>query len=177
MRALYRSPADYPASSPCEARDKRPRQQIPHIQSLVDSVLEPFRRVSIACAFLTYAACAIGASLAQDDARESLVATERAFARYAFEHGIRPAFIEFFAEDGINFQPGPVNTREAYRARPPSDPKRLILEWHPVLAGVASAGDLGFTSGPSTLTDRSTERPETHHGLLFSVWRRDEAGV
>ena len=104
------------------------------------------------------------------------MATERAFARYSLEHGVRAAFTEYFADDGINFQPGPVNTKDAYRARPPSDPRRFVLDWHPVLVDVARAGDLGFSTGPSSLIDRAAAKPDVHHGIFFSVWRQD-AGV
>ena len=118
-----------------------------------------FDRFLLASAVLSLSACTLGIRSSQDDARESLAATERAFARYSLEHGVRAAFIEYFADDGINFQPGPVNTKEAFRARPPADPKRFVLDWHPVLVEVARAGDLGFSTGPSTLVDRAAEKP------------------
>lgn len=136
----------------------------------------PLDRYLLAGAVLILTACTLGARSSQDDARESLAATERAFARYSLEHGVRAAFIEYFADDGINFQPGPVNTKEAFRARPPSDPKRFVLDWHPVLVEVARAGDLGFSTGPSALVDRAVEKPEVRNGVFFSVWRHD-AGI
>ena len=39
---------------------------------------------------------------------ESLVATERAFSRMSVAEGTRAAFLAFFADDGVNFSPGPV---------------------------------------------------------------------
>jgi ketosteroid isomerase-like protein len=132
-----------------------------------------FDRFLLASAVLSMSACSLGIRSSQDDARESLAATERAFARHSLEHGVRAAFIEYFADDGINFQPGPVNTKEAFRARPPADPKRFVLDWHPVLVEVARAGDLGFSTGPSTLVDRAAEKPGVRTGIYFSVWRQN----
>src|ERR671939_846865 len=78
----------------------------------------------------------------------SLVEAERAFARLSVAQGVRAAFMTYFAEDGINFQPHPTNTKEAYRQRPaPAQPPPVTLDWYPVYADVARAGDLGYTTG------------------------------
>ncbi|MGH8852405.1 MAG: DUF4440 domain-containing protein [Casimicrobiaceae bacterium] len=108
-------------------------------------------------------------------AREALAAAERAFARDSVERGMRAAFLDHFAEDGINFSPGPGNTRERFRARPEAV-EPFILDWHPAIAAVAHAGDLGFTTGPYTITGRPPAVRETAHGVFFSVWRRQDDG-
>jgi ketosteroid isomerase-like protein len=116
--------------------------------------------------------------MAQDarDARAALADAERAFARDGVEHGIRAAFIEHFAPDGIVFEPAPVRLREAWSARPPApDPLALRLEWRPALVDVARAGDLGYSTGPFTLTDTRTDKPPSH-GAFFSVWQRQPDG-
>ena len=87
-------------------------------------------------------------------ARDSLAASELAFARHSVEQGMRAAFIEYFADDGINFAPDPGNTRARYRARPEAI-EPFVLDWHPAIAAVARAGDLGFTTGPYTITGRA----------------------
>jgi hypothetical protein len=87
-------------------------------------------------------------------ALDAIVEAERAFARTSVEKGIRDSFIEFFAEDGINFQPHPTKTREAYAKQPVND-LSYTLNWHPVSADVSQAGDLGYTTGPYTLTAKS----------------------
>jgi ketosteroid isomerase-like protein len=52
----------------------------------------------------------------------------------------------------------------------------LRLDWQPAQAGVARSFDMGYTTGPFTLTDAA--HPErTLHGVFFSVWQRDAAGV
>jgi ketosteroid isomerase-like protein len=107
----------------------------------------------------------------------SLIDAELAFARMSLEQGIRGAFLANFAADGIVFEPAPVRLHEAWPQRAaPADPKAVRLEWQPAQAGVAHSGDLGFTTGPFKLTD--ARRPGfTRHGVFFSVWQRDKAGI
>lgn len=107
----------------------------------------------------------------------SLVAAERAFARTSVEKGVRDSFLAFFADDGINFQPHPTKTREAFLSRPapPARPP-ITLNWEPVWADVSAAGDLGYTTGPFTLVDNSPEKRPTRHGYYFSVWKKQRDG-
>src|SRR5207248_2496422 len=81
-----------------------------------------------ALAAILVAACAAGLS-APDATLDDLFAAERAFARDSTEHGIRAAFLDHFASDGLDFRPGPGIMRERMRARPaPADPLALALE-------------------------------------------------
>jgi ketosteroid isomerase-like protein len=108
-------------------------------------------------------------------ARDSLAASELAFARYSVDHGMRAAFIEYFADDGVNFAPDPGNTRARFRARPEAI-EPFVLDWHPAIAAAARAGDLGFTTGPYTITGRAPAVREPAQGMFFSVWRRQADG-
>ena len=108
-------------------------------------------------------------------ARDSLAAAELAFAKYSVDHGMRAAFIEYFADDGVNFAPDPGNTRARFRARPEAI-EPFVLDWHPAIAAVARAGDLGFTTGPYTITGRAPAVREPAQGMFFSVWRRQPDG-
>jgi ketosteroid isomerase-like protein len=110
-----------------------------------------------------------------DADRDSLAASELAFAKRSVEQGMRAAFIEYFADDGINFAPNPGNTRARYRARPEAI-EPFILDWHPAIAAVARAGDLGFTTGPYAITGRAPAVREPAQGMFFSVWRRQPDG-
>lgn len=110
-------------------------------------------------------------------ALSSLVEAERAFARTSVEKGIRDSFYEFFAEDGINFQPHPTNTRESIRKRPaPPTRPPITLNWEPATADISRAGDLGYTTGPYWLTDQSPEHRPTQHGYYFSIWKKQADG-
>ena len=107
----------------------------------------------------------------------SLVDAELAFARMSLEQGIRAAFLANFSSDGVVFEPAPVRLRAAWAARPQSvDAKAVRLEWQPAQAGVSRSADMGFTTGPSKLTD--ARRPQfVRHGVFFSVWQRDARHV
>jgi ketosteroid isomerase-like protein len=111
-------------------------------------------------------------------ALSALVAAERAFAKTSVEKGIRASFLEFFAEDGINFQPHPTKTREAFLKRPaPATKPPVTLNWEPVYADVSRAGDLGYTTGPYTFTDQSPQKQPPSYGFYFSIWKKQADGA
>lgn len=126
-------------------------------------------------------ACAApnAASAHEPDAEEvalgSLVDAELAFARMGAERGIREAFLANFADEGIAFEPAPVRLRETWRARSaPADPLTVKLAWKPAQAGVARSFDMGYTTGPFTLSTAAQVAPR--HGVFFSVWQRARGG-
>lgn len=99
-----------------------------------------------------------------------LVESERAFAKYSVENGQRDAFLKFFAEDGVAFNPRPFNSNEYLRKQPPAPkPPPFTLNWQPMFADISAAGDLGFTTGPYTV---AAENRPTRHGMYFSVWKK-----
>ena len=107
----------------------------------------------------------------------SLVEAERAFARRSLEVGWREAFLEYFADDGISFAPGPGNAKDRLRQRPATPrPIPYSLDWWPVFAGISSAGDMGFTTGPSVGTDNTKPGSPPNYGYYFSVWKRQPDG-
>ena len=137
----------------------------------------------VACAFIIGA---LGMTASQVRAHEpdsdemalgSLVDAELAFARMGIERGVRAAFLAHFADDGVVFEPAPVKLRETWSARPaPADPLALKLAWKPAHAGVSHSGDMGYTTGPFTLS--STAQPDKlRHGVFFSVWERKRGGA
>ena len=106
---------------------------------------------------------------------DSLAASERSFAKTSVEKGIRDSFIEYFAPDGINFQPHPVNTREAFSKRP-SGRAPVTLNWNPIYSDISQAGDLGFNTGPYTLTEDKTQKL-IGKGFFFSLWKKQADGT
>ena len=130
------------------------------------------RSASIA-AFLV-AGCASAPVAYPDATLEGLFESERAFARASTERGIRASFLEYFANDGIDFRPGPGSMRERTRARPaPADPLALLLDWSPQAGAVARSGDLGFTTGPYVLRNQRDASVPARYGYFFSVWKRE----
>jgi ketosteroid isomerase-like protein len=96
--------------------------------------------------------------------------TERAFARRAQESTVRQAFIDFFADESIGFEPEPVPARESLRKREgPPQPPGFQLLWEPRLGDIASSGDLGYLTGPAEYINPG--KPTTY-SCYFSVWKR-----
>jgi ketosteroid isomerase-like protein len=111
------------------------------------------------------------ASLAPD--LQSLVDTERAFARTATEKGVRDSFLAFIADDGILYRPGPVNGKDWLTPRP-SRPG--LLTWQPVFAELSAAGDLGITTGPWEFREKGPEDAPVCYGQFATVWRKQADG-
>lgn len=108
-----------------------------------------------------------------DDAMESLVRAERAFARMSVETSQREAFLANFADEGVWFTPAPANTRRALQRSPvASGAPATTLDWEPVTGDVAASGDLGYTTGPWVSRDASSGAFKAT-GWFFSVWRRE----
>ena len=106
----------------------------------------------------------------------SLVEAERSFAKVSAAKGIRESFIMFFADDGINFQPHPTVTKAAFLKQPaPTERPPITLNWAPIFADVAAAGDLGFTTGPFQLADDRSKQA-VRVGFYFSLWKKQSDG-
>jgi ketosteroid isomerase-like protein len=99
--------------------------------------------------------------------------TERAFARRAGETTVRQAFIDFFADESIGFEPDPVPARESLRKRDQPQPPGFQLLWEPRLGDVNAAGDLGYLTGPAEYINPG--RPNTY-SCYFSIWKRQSDG-
>jgi ketosteroid isomerase-like protein len=107
---------------------------------------------------------------------DSLVAADRAFAKRSHDTNVRDAFLAYFADKGIVFNPGPVNAKALYSSGPPSpSPSPVTLDWTPAYAEVAQSGQLGFTTGPYIRTD-NVKKAVTAQGTFFSVWEKQASG-
>ena len=106
---------------------------------------------------------------------DSLVETEREFARAARASGWRAAFLDYFADDAVAFTPAPVPAKPRLRlgkARPFTEEE---LTWEPRTGDVAASGDLGWLTGPSTFIDHTANTPPSY-GNYVTVWKRDAGG-
>lgn len=109
-----------------------------------------------------------------NSALEELFAAERSFARASTEYGVRAAFLEYFAQGGVDFRPGPGPMRERLLSRPaPADPMAFVLDWSPQAGAVALSGDLGFTTGPYSLRNQRDASVPASYGYFFSIWKRE----
>ena len=116
--------------------------------------------------------CLAAGTAAATAALDSLVASERAFARRSVQQGVREAFLAYLAEDGVIFRPFAVSGRKVWESR---GPVPILLLWEPAYAEVSAAGDLGFTTGPWELRPNDPERP-FGYGHFVSVWQTQPDG-
>jgi len=104
---------------------------------------------------------------------EKVVETEKTFARFSDEKGMKAAFIEFLADDGIMFAPNVVNGKDYFRARPESP---ATLSWYPVFADVSSNGLLGYTTGRGEFRPKGKTDTTVYYSDFATVWRRQADG-
>jgi ketosteroid isomerase-like protein len=106
------------------------------------------------------------------EAVRSMVEAERKFYQTGQEKGTRAAFLEFLADDGIVFRPGPVNSKEVWTKRPATG---LDLVWEPAFAAIARSADFGYTTGPAKWRANKEEK-FAGHGQFISIWKKQKDG-
>lgn len=129
-------------------------------------ILPPLAAALAGCA-------ALSPSAPDAEAPASLAAAETAFAAQSLREGMRAAFLAWLAPDATLFRDGPVNGPAliASRPQPPID-----LAWRPVFVEVSASGEMGLSTGPSTITHRTDAAAPPRHGQFVSVWKREPGG-
>lgn len=113
----------------------------------------------------------------EKSALQAMVETERAFAKMSEAQGTRPAFMEFIADDGILFRPTAVKGKQWMSEHPvPASDKRPLLSWYPSIAGMARAGDLGYTTGPWEFKSDIHDAKPVAWGHFLTVWKKQPVG-
>ena len=98
---------------------------------------------------------------------------ERAFAKMASDQSIRDAFLEYFADESVNFNPTPGPARQRLKDNANAFPPGMKLLWEPRVGDVAASGDMGYLTGP---TEMSAPGRPAGYGNYFSVWKRQANG-
>jgi ketosteroid isomerase-like protein len=107
-----------------------------------------------------------------------MVETEYAFAQAARDKTVRDAFMEFIADDGILFRSGAVNGKQWMTEHPvPPTTKHQLLAWQPTFAGMARAGDLGFTTGPWEYKEDINDVKVSGFGHFVTLWKKQANGA
>lgn len=107
------------------------------------------------------------------EAVRAMVESERKFYQTGQEKGTRAAFLEFLADDGIVFRPGPVNGKEVWGKRTETG---LDLVWEPTLAVIARSGDFGYDTGPAKWRANKKEKEFSGYGHFISIWKKQKDG-
>lgn len=108
---------------------------------------------------------------------DTMVETERAFARASKEKGSNTAFRDFIADDGILFRPKAVKGKEWLIANPPpASDKRPWLHWEPSFAFMTRRGDMGYTFGPWQYRADVKDAEPVAFGHFLTVWQKQPDG-
>jgi ketosteroid isomerase-like protein len=108
---------------------------------------------------------------------QTLVDSERAFARMSEEMGIRHSFMTFIADDGILFRPKAVKGKQWMVENPvPAANALPVLRWRPAFADVAQAGDMGYTFGPWEFKSDIHQTRPVGFGHFVTVWKKQANG-
>lgn len=112
------------------------------------------------------------AALPQTSAQNILDA-EIAFREMAAEKGLKAAFIEYLAPDGIMFDPDPKNGRELWKLRSESPE---FLSWEPKKIEVSANGAIAYSIGNSIYRPNGVDDPNAVFGHYLTVWSRQMNG-
>ena len=104
----------------------------------------------------------------------AIVEGERKFYEMGQAQSTRAAFLEFLADNSVVFQPGPVDGKKAWSARPEGG---LWLTWQPVFAAMSRSADLGYTTGPAEFRKNKEDEKPFGYGQYISIWRKQKDGA
>jgi ketosteroid isomerase-like protein len=110
----------------------------------------------------------------RDQALAKIVATERAFAKFALDSAAQKGFDRYLAHDAYVFRPRAMKASEAATRAPL--PANLALAWEPEWADASRAGDLGYTTGPWISGARNNAKADPRFGQYLTIWRRQADG-
>ncbi len=111
---------------------------------------------------------------AADSALQTMVGNEAKFFQLGQEQGTRAAFLQFLADDGIVFHPGPVNGKQEWSKRPE---KGISLSWRPLFAAMSRSADLGYTTGPAEWRKEKDDKKPFGYGQFITIWKKQKDGV
>jgi len=106
-----------------------------------------------------------------------LLQTDCAFSAMSLKEGMFKAFLYYISEDGVilrnNSFPskGKEKLREYFSVKSDTG---ITLSWEPVFEKISESGDLGYTYGIHTSTNKLTG--EITKGTYVTVWQRQTDG-
>ncbi len=122
--------------------------------------------------FLLFTFAFASLAAAQTDL-ENLVKTEKEFASFTAEKGMKQGFSAYLANDGIIFQPTATNGKDYWNAKPDSS---ALLVWNPTFADISSNGKLGYTTGDWELRPNGKADKPTAFGQYVTLWQKQIDG-
>lgn len=102
---------------------------------------------------------------------QEILEADRAFSERSEEIGMRRAYYEYMAEEGVLLRPQtmPLRGAEAIDYLSLVDDSTYTLTWVPRDARIAASGDMGFSYGTYLLTGNG----EIYEGTYVNVWQKE----
>lgn len=119
------------------------------------------------------ASIALSISLQAQNPRDQLLMAERGLTKATGEIGIKSAALQFFSDDAIIFRPEAINSKDFWNRR--DDAKSAAVREVSAF-GIASNGQIGYTTGSIEVFGEGKEKPPTEFGDYVTVWGRRQNG-
>ncbi|MEQ8927196.1 MAG: nuclear transport factor 2 family protein [Fulvivirga sp.] len=113
------------------------------------------------------------------DLIQQIESVEKSFNDMAAREGVKAAFLEFVAEDGVINRRGRVfqgkeEIESYFNDQTLQDVK---LQWKPEFIDVSESGDMAYTYGPFTFSAKDTTGQVIESaGIFHTVWKRQKTG-
>ena len=117
------------------------------------------------------------AKFSKDVSAGVLLQTDRDFSEMSVNEGMFKAFLSYIDDNGVILRNKsyPAKGKEALKDYySEKTDTGFILRWEPLYEKISGNGDLGYTYGLHTTTDRSTG--ETSSGTYVTIWQRQPDG-
>jgi len=106
-----------------------------------------------------------------------LLQTDREFSTMSVTEGMFKAFLFYIADDGVILRDNsfPAKGKENLSTRfSGKTDTTFILSWEPLFEKISESGDLGYTYGLHTNTDKITG--EIAKGTYITIWQKQQDG-
>ena len=106
-----------------------------------------------------------------------LLQTDREFSAMSVREGMFKAFLYYIADDGVILRDNsfPAKGKENLSTRfSGKTDTTFILSWEPLFEKISESGDLGYTYGLHTNTDKITG--EIAKGTYITIWQKQQDG-
>jgi len=106
-----------------------------------------------------------------------LLQTDRDFSAMSVKEGMFKAFLCYIAEDGVILRDNsfPSKGKETLKERfAGKSDTSFILSWEPLFEKISESGDLGYTYGIHTNTEKATGT--ISKGTYITIWQKQTDG-
>jgi ketosteroid isomerase-like protein len=107
-----------------------------------------------------------------------LLQTDRDFSAMSVKEGMFKAFLFYIANDGVILRNNsfPARGKETLRERfAGKSDTSFVLSWEPLFEKISESGDLGYTYGIHSNTDKATN--EITRGTYITIWQKQSDGT